>query len=157
MSKTWKQSEEWRDFFTIADELRERMLMASDVTVPENPYLSLTISQARACRAVVSLLPAHPEGVGLKLLADKLKVSAAAASEMVEVLVRKGVLQRQQSSVDRRAVCITLSDRARRQVAQVENFVSRQWTELLSTFSEAEQETWSRLVTRLKNRILEGE
>ena len=47
-------------------------------------------------------------GVPLKVLAAGLEVTPATASEMVETLVRRGILERRHSEVDRRAVEITL-------------------------------------------------
>ena len=47
-------------------------------------------------------------GVPLKVLAAGLEVTPATASEMVETLVRRGILARRHSEVDRRAVEISL-------------------------------------------------
>ena len=51
-----------------------------------------TLNQMRTIRAVQQLTQEYPAGVQLKMLAEKLNVTPAAASEMVDTLVRKGAI-----------------------------------------------------------------
>ena len=50
----------------------------------------------------------NADGVALKTLAAELKVTAATASEMVDTLVRREIVERRHSENDRRAVEIRL-------------------------------------------------
>ncbi len=67
----------------------------------------VTRAQARTIIAVRQLSETSPEGVTLKKLADTTGVTAAAASVMVDLLVKK-MLKRTRSKSDRRSVLIRL-------------------------------------------------
>jgi DNA-binding MarR family transcriptional regulator len=69
----------------------------------------LTETQSNTVIAVRQLCDASPEGVTLKKLAETLGVTAAAASVMVDLLVKKKMLKRTKSKSDRRAVLIRLT------------------------------------------------
>ncbi len=144
-----------RAFLELSDNLREKAF-SCEVLAPENPFMTLTVSQARVFRFLCVTTRENPEGIKLKELADQLKVSPAAASEMVEVLVRKGVLERQQSETDRRAVNIRLSENSSRKRENVETAFAQEWCFLWQDFSEAEKTTFSRLLGKLKKRMNEG-
>ena len=63
-----------------------------------------SLNQLLLLNSLYSLTRDAGGGVPLKALATKLEVTPATASEMVETLVRRGILERRHSEVDRRAV-----------------------------------------------------
>ncbi len=69
----------------------------------------LTETQGSTVIAVRQLCEDSPEGITLKRLAETMGVTPAAASVMVDLLVKKKVLKRTKSKSDRRAVLIRLS------------------------------------------------
>ena len=73
-------------------------------------YAGLTVSQSRAYITLWKLLDMNPEGISLKTLSRKLHVTPGAASEMVDLLVNKGLVTREQSKSDRRAICINFPE-----------------------------------------------
>ena len=76
---------------------------------PEALWLDdVSRAQANTVIAVRQLCVAHPEGVTLKKVAETMGVSPAAASVMVDVLVKKKMLKRTRSRSDRRALLIRL-------------------------------------------------
>lgn len=66
--------------------------------------VNLTFNQLRMIKIVHVLNRDAPEGITLKTLAEALSITPAAASEMVDALVRKDVLRRDHNPLDRRAV-----------------------------------------------------
>ena len=68
----------------------------------------LTLPQLNTLNAV-----RRREGATLKELAETLNVSAPSASSMVDRLVDMGMLSREQSSADRRALRVGMSDKGR--------------------------------------------
>ena len=77
---------------------------------PELLWLDdLTEAQSNTVIAVRQLCDANPEGVTLKRLAEEMSVTPAAASFMVDLLVKKRMLKRTRSKSDRRAVVIRLT------------------------------------------------
>ncbi|WP_176012277.1 MarR family winged helix-turn-helix transcriptional regulator [Victivallis sp. Marseille-Q1083] len=101
----------WQLLFTLTDRLRELENGECSPKFLEETF-SLTINQTRVIRMVKELQEARFGEITLKILSEHLKITAAAASEMVENLVQKGVLKRTPSSNDRRAISLALSDEA---------------------------------------------
>jgi DNA-binding MarR family transcriptional regulator len=69
----------------------------------------LTETQGNTVIAIRQLCEESPEGITLKKLAETMGVTAAAASVMVDLLVKKKMLKRTKSKSDRRAVLIRLT------------------------------------------------
>ncbi len=69
----------------------------------------LTETQGSTVIAVRQLCEESPGGVALKKLAETMGVTPAAASVMVDLLVKKKMLKRTRSKSDRRAVLIRLT------------------------------------------------
>ena len=69
-----------------------------------------TLSQMRAINTLYSVMQETGKGVKLKTLAEKLSITAAAASEMVETLVRKNAITRKNDPEDRRAIRLYVCD-----------------------------------------------
>ena len=67
-----------------------------------------TLSQMRAIDTLYELTREAGGGIQLKLLANTLAITPAAASEMVDTLVRREIVERRHSENDRRAVEIRL-------------------------------------------------
>ena len=74
----------------------------------------LTEAQSNTVIAVRQLCDTSPEGVTLKRLAEEMAVTPAAASFMVDLLVKKKMLKRTRSKSDRRAVLIRLTPQTAR-------------------------------------------
>lgn len=69
----------------------------------------LTETQGNMVITVRRLCDVRPEGVTLRTLAETVGVTPAAASVMVDLLVKKKVLKRSKSKSDRRAILIRLT------------------------------------------------
>jgi DNA-binding MarR family transcriptional regulator len=95
----------------VLDLLRSRSRSA--VYAQKRPELlwldDLTVTQMNTVLVIKHLCKEHPEGVTLKKLAETVGVTPAAASVMVDLLVKKKMLTRTRSKNDRRAVLIRLS------------------------------------------------
>ncbi len=101
----WQLTEE------VLELLRSRSTRAvSQEKKPQDLWLDeLTETQSRMVVAVRQLCEDFPEGIGLKRLAEVTGVTSAAASVVVETLVRKRMLRRSRSKTDRRMIHIRLS------------------------------------------------
>ena len=93
----------WRLLFQIVDRLRESAL---DQQQPHEIELAmnLTLRQQQLLRNICILTETKPEGVSLKELAASLALTSGAASAMVEMFVRRELLERRTDQQDRRAV-----------------------------------------------------
>ena len=109
--------------------LFKRLLAASEVlrdeqgqNGSERQLFKLTLNQLRMVKNVHGLVGESGSGVKLKALAESLDITPAAASEMVETLVGKGVLTRASSSLDRRSVSIQLGDKLKKSFRKREEY-----------------------------------
>lgn len=109
----------WRLLFQIVDRLRESAL---DQQQPHEIELAmnLTLRQQQLLRNICILTEMKPEGVSLKELAASLALTSGAASAMVEMFVRRELLERRTDQQDRRAVRIRLSESGRRLIRELE-------------------------------------
>ena len=143
-----KYSSLWHMLFGIVDHMGEAN-WAKQETDTQCFFRNLTISQARMVRLVISLCEDEPQGISLKTIASGLNISAAAASEMVDILVKKGIFVRETSAEDRRAVCIRLSEDTTRRVREAQSFFSDRTKALTAELSETEREELFRLLSRI--------
>jgi len=69
----------------------------------------VTPGQARALRVVSGYGP-----IRLSALADRLRIAARSATEVVDALESRGLVQREADPADRRATCVVLTEEGRR-------------------------------------------
>ncbi|MBR2373519.1 MAG: MarR family transcriptional regulator [Lentisphaeria bacterium] len=98
------QEKVWRELFDIAEKMKSIYSDGRRVSL----LYQITLSQLKMVRTVYVLTRDSGEGIPLKEVSRKLGTTAAAASEMVDVLVRKNILERNQDPADRRQVQIRL-------------------------------------------------
>ena len=96
-------------------------------------------------------------GVKLKALAESLDITPAAASEMVETLVGKGVLTRVSSELDRRSVSIQLGDKLKKRFRNREESFDRLAAAYIAELPADDREKFIELldgfVARMENEI----
>ena len=117
-------------FLSAAETLRE-----AQGKNDERQLFKLTLNQLRMVKNVHGLVGESGSGVKLKSLAEALDITPAAASEMVETLVGKGVLTRVSSSLDRRSVSIQLGDKLQKRFKNREESFDRISSEYIATLS----------------------
>lgn len=97
-----------------------------------------TLSQMRAIDTLYALNHDSGNGIHLKMLAEKLNITPAAASEMVDTLVRKGAIIRKNDPADRRAVRLFVGENLQKRFEICEKQLDELTTCFLSTLSEDE-------------------
>lgn len=117
----------WRNLFTVCETMR--IIYADPRRV--SMFYQVTVSQLKMVRTVFELTSLSGTGVALKNVAQTLGTTAAAASEMVDVLVRKKILERKQDPDDRRQVRIQLVDELYEHFKGIE----KSFTELTEEFA----------------------
>ena len=110
----------WQQMFSVSDRMRD--IGSSDY---KQLFVNMTFNQLRMIKIVYVLNREYPEGVTLKVLAESLSITPAAASEMVDALVRKGMLSREHNPQDRRAVAISLAPFSRKKFQECEQTFDR--------------------------------
>ena len=88
-------------------------------------------------------------GISLKALAVRLGITPAAASEMVDTLVRKSVLTRNVDAADRRAIAIVVSEELQKHFHAREDEFSACCADFLSILTSGEQAFFAQISGRL--------
>ena len=118
----------WRTLFAVSEKMKALHADSRRVSV----FYQITLSQLKMVRAVFELTRATGGGVALKEVARTLGTTAAASSEMVDVLVRKKILERNQDPADRRQVRIRLVPELQSHFCGIE----KNFTDLTGEFME---------------------
>lgn len=125
----------WRTLFDVADGMKQLHSDSKRISL----FYQVTVSQLKMVRTVYELTRNSDSGVSLKNVARQLGTTAAAASEMVDVLVRKKILERRQDPADRRQVQIRLIPELHEHFVQVEERFSIFTGAFLETLSPEKQ------------------
>ena len=140
----------WRDIFAVSENMRSIYSDSRQVSM----FYQVTVSQIKMIRTVYELTCAAGTGVALKVLAKELGTTAAAASEMVDVLVRKKILERNQDPNDRRQVRIQLADELFSCFKRIEERFTDVTSEFTATLTPEEQAVFSSCTDRFKEFVL---
>jgi len=108
----------------------------------------ITFAQGNALMAI-----SERGEVSLKELADMLHVSPPSASAMVDRLVEMGLLEREQSKVDRREVRIHLSGEGALQFQEMEAQILDYIAELLAKLGPEDSARWCDVYARIREII----
>jgi DNA-binding MarR family transcriptional regulator len=106
----------------------------------------VTRSQGNTVIAVRQLSEDYPEGVTLKKLAETIGVTPAAASVMVDLLVKKKMLKRTRSKSDRRSILIRLAPETSRLFEISEQSLRRSVMSLLDLLGPETLRDWQRIL-----------
>jgi DNA-binding MarR family transcriptional regulator len=82
------------------------------------------------------------------LLADRLRISTAGTTRMLDKLERAGYIRRVRSTEDLRQVSAELTDEGRAQLQEARRAYCLRLGELTEGFADTEMEAWCRLVER---------
>ena len=142
----------WKRLLSAANSLREEQGQSE-----ERQLFKLTLNQLRMVKNVHGLVGQTGSGVKLKALAESLDITPAAASEMVETLVGKGVLTRVSSELDRRSVSIQLGDKLKKRFRNREESFDRLAAAYIAELPTDDREKFIELldgfVARMENEI----
>lgn len=80
----------------------------------------------------------HEEGVSIKEIAARLNITSSAATQLVQTLLRRGVLQKVQNPADGRAVCISFTPTGKKEFAAFKKGMLSRLEESFSAVPDAE-------------------
>ena len=129
----------WRNLFAVAEGMKAVHAESKSLSL----FYQVTVSQLKMIRTVYELTSSSDSGVALKVLAGKLGTTAAAASEMVDVLVRKKILERKQDPADRRQVQIRLVPELHSHFVHIEEHFTVLTGEFLQSLTPEQQQIFT--------------
>ena len=134
----------WNDIFAVVDKMKSVHADSRRMSM----FYQITVSQLKMVRTVYEMTGTSSQGVTLKNLAQKLGTTAAAASEMVDVLVRKQILERRQDPSDRRQVQICLVPELCEHFKKIKGEFTALTSDFLRELSAEQKEVFSDCVGR---------
>jgi DNA-binding MarR family transcriptional regulator len=93
----------------------------------------------------------HLQPVSLKKLADAMRVTPGAVTQLVESLVRAGYINRQADTQDRRMSVVTLSEDGRRKIGKLTRMKQEMLAKVVADLDDAEL----RVYLRVQQKMLE--
>ena len=152
-----KNPEFWQEILFLADWIWENGQKTEGLR-DIDLFRDLSLNQIRILRMVQLLTfplftnAVRPDGVSLKELAAKLNITAAAASEMVDSLVNRGLLVREPNPNDRRAVRIHFSTAMHKRWLRVHDAFTRLSKELIGDLSDDELQILMKTLAKIRKK-----
>lgn len=140
----------WRNMFAVSDNMKTIYADSRRVSM----FYQVTVSQLKMVRTVYDLTSLSGTGVALKSVAQNLGTTAAAASEMVDMLVRKKILERTQDPEDRRQVRIRLVPELYEHFKRIEEHFTDLTAEFVATLSPEEQNLFQNCAARFNEFVM---
>ena len=112
------------------------------------------VSPARdlSMRQMTTLLVIRERGeISLKEIAAATRVSPPSASTMVDRLVELGMATRRNSDVDRREVCVAITDEGEKTVAVLEGELLESLAEIMNKIGPEYAQRWSDVYERIQH------
>ena len=131
---------------------------AGVVAMTENLRKKLYKLSVRQCAVMANIrryTQQHPEGIPMSTLAERVGMSPSAASHMVDSLMSQGMVERNQSPTDRRAVLVTISKAFLSPSAAIEKAQQKAIDELHGTLTEEESQIHAQVIDKIYEAILE--
>ncbi len=92
---------------------------------------------------------ANAAGLGIKQIADVMRVSSSAATQFVDSLVRAGLLTRESDPDDRRTVRVSLTSAGKSKLEEFQRLHFQNATEVFSSLSDQELSTFHALLRKI--------
>lgn len=96
----------------------------------------------------------NKDGMGVKEIANQLRVTSSAATQLIDSLVKKGFLVREQSQEDRRALIIKFSEKAKNKINLIRERSFNHLVILFEALSDEELKQYSELNQKIAKSIL---
>lgn len=136
----------WIKLFHLTDILRE-MHYNSNCSA-DTPPLHTTLAQAKV---MGTILWGPDEGCSIKEIAEKLRITSGAVSQIVDKVVHEGLVERIADSNDRRSVKITLSAEGRALHERLNQYFEQATGELMAGIPEEKIAVFNEVLTQMIN------
>jgi DNA-binding MarR family transcriptional regulator len=117
--------------------------------VLRNKVMKLSVRQCSVLAKIRRYTLVHPEGISMSTLAARSNMSPSAASHMIDSLISQGMVERNQSTTDRRTVLITIARSFQTTVAAVEEAQQKANEKLRSILDEEEARVYDAVLNKL--------
>lgn len=129
-----KRDELIQEIFSVMD-VTQRLMKAQ--VHREFDQLDLSHSHLQ-----ILMIVSHSKSINLKQLADKMRLTPGAITQIVDPLVRKGLVSRTADETDRRVANITMAKAGIQKMAEFKKIREAGFSKLLKTLDKDELETF---------------
>lgn len=139
--------ERLRMLFGVTEQLRTHL----ERNRPEYaPGRSATLSQLKV---VSCILHSPGEKIRIKDIAENLGITSGGVSQIVDNLVRDGLVVRQASEDDRRVSWITLSEEGKKRRRAIEEFMNALTDEVMADVSDEKREVFTEVLSVMYKKL----
>jgi len=124
-----KETTLWKKLLQTTEKIRNYQSRA--ISKGKAPDITMTQMQIMGC-----VLFSPEKSVRVRDISEELGITPGGISQQVDTLVKMGLLERKTDEKDRRAVCITLSEKGKEINQWVDQFLSSLFQKLLADVPE---------------------
>jgi len=124
-----KETTLWKKLLQTTEKIRNYQSRA--ISKGKAPDITMTQMQIMGC-----VLFSPEKSVRVRDISEELGITPGGISQQVDTLVKMGLLERKTDEKDRRAVCITLSEKGKEINQWVDQFLSNLFQKLLADVPE---------------------
>ena len=124
-----KETTLWKKLLQTTEKIRNYQSRA--ISKGKAPDITMTQMQIMGC-----VLFSPEKSVRVRDISEELGITPGGISQQVDTLVKMGLLERKTDEKDRRAVCITLSEKGKEINQRVDQFLSNLFQKLLADVPE---------------------
>ena len=124
-----KETTLWKKLFQTTEKIRNYQSRA--ISKGKAPDITMTQMQIMGC-----VMFSPEKSVRVRDISEELGITPGGISQQVDTLVKMGLLERKPDEKDRRAVCITLSEKGKEINQWVDQFLSSLFQKLLADVPE---------------------
>ena len=129
METVSKETTLWKKLLETTEKIRNYQSRA--ISKGKAPDISMTQMQIMGC-----VLFSPEKSVRVRDISEELGITPGGISQQVDTLVKMGLLERKPDEKDRRAVCITLSEKGEEINQWVDQFLTNLFQKLLADVPE---------------------
>ena len=129
METVSKETTLWKKLLETTEKIRNYQSRA--ISKGKAPDITMTQMQIMGC-----VLFSPEKSVRVRDISEELGITPGGISQQVDTLVKMGLLERKPDEKDRRAVCITLSEKGNEINQWVDQFLSNLFQKLLADVPE---------------------
>ena len=148
--------ERYPDSSAAATECAMNLVLTADLLEKRVTSLLLPFDLSPATGLVLSILADSETPMSPNLIADRLIISRASVTSLLDSLEKRGYVKRQPHPSDRRMLLVELTDSGRRVANQFRPVVHQQEKVWLNALNEKEQAQLIEMLQRLQTPLMES-
>ena len=129
----------WKKLFQTTEMIRNYQTRA--IRKGRHPEVTMTQVQIIGC-----VLFSPEQSVRIRDISEEIGITPGGISQQVDTLVKMGLLERKPDEKDRRAVCITLSEKGNEINQWVDQFLSNLFQKLLADVPEEKRNVFAEVL-----------